>query len=178
MTYDELEKLAEESGFSHMAPLRVDTIELRTEVREACAKNTCKMYDKSWSCPPGCGSLEECGARIAAYKEGIILQSTIELEDSFDIEGMQELGERHKKAVDAFTAELKRRDPGALILGTGACTRCKKCTYPDAPCRFPDELQSSMEGYGMVVSEVCRKNNIPYNYGKNTLTYGGCALVK
>ena len=34
------------------------------------------------------------------------------------------------------------------------------------------------EAYGMVVSEVCKKNDIPYYYGPGTLTYVGCVLVE
>jgi hypothetical protein len=34
-----------------------------------------------------------------------------------------------------------------------------------------------MEAMGMVVSDVCRANNLPYYYGPNTLTYVGCVLV-
>ena len=104
MTYEELEKLAMDSGFNHTAPLDVSTIEVRKEVRDACEQNTCNMYDLCWSCPPACGTLEECGNRIKAYHTGIILQSSIQLEDSFDFEGIMELGERHSKALEAFTS--------------------------------------------------------------------------
>jgi hypothetical protein len=34
-----------------------------------------------------------------------------------------------------------------------------------------------MEGYGMVVSDVCRDNALPYYYGPNTITYTACALL-
>ncbi len=64
-----------------------------------------------------------------------------------------------------------------MIIGTGACTRCEKCTYPDKPCRFPDKMTSSMEALGMVVSDVCRDNGIPYYYGQGTITYVGCVLI-
>ena len=178
MTYEELEKLAMYSGFNHTAPLDVSTIEVRKEVRDACEQNTCNMYDLCWSCPPACGTLEECGDRIKAYHSGIILQSSIQLEDSFDFEGIMELGERHSKALEAFTDEIRKTCPNALVLGAGGCKRCKKCTYPDEPCRFPEKQLSSMEGYGMVVNEVCKKNGIPYNYGKDTMTYVGCALIE
>ena len=64
-----------------------------------------------------------------------------------------------------------------MVLGAGACTICKECTYPDEPCRFPDKMISSMEAYGIVVSDICSANNIPYYYGPNTLTYVGCVLM-
>ena len=52
MTYEQLAKIAEESGFSAWAELDVSTIELKPEVRDMCAANTCGQYGKRWSCPP------------------------------------------------------------------------------------------------------------------------------
>ena len=49
-----------EHGFSHCAPLRVATIEVMGEVRQMCAADKCHAYNRSWSCPPACGTLEEC----------------------------------------------------------------------------------------------------------------------
>ncbi|MBQ1285744.1 MAG: DUF2284 domain-containing protein, partial [Lachnospiraceae bacterium] len=56
------------------------------------------------------------------------------------------------------------------------CNRCKECTYPDAPCRFPEKAVSSMESYGLYVSDVCKKNNVAYNYGPEKMCYSGCFL--
>jgi predicted metal-binding protein len=55
---------------------------------------------------------------------------------------------------------------------------CKTCTYPDAPCRFPEKMSASMEALGMVVSDVCKDNNLPYYYGAGTLTFVGCVLLE
>ncbi len=176
--FNELKELAFECGFSHVGDLDADTIQVRPEVRSACAVNKCQAYGKNWVCPPACGTLEECGERIHQYKKGLILQTTGELEDSFDLEGMEELGEKHSKTFDKFADLVRKQYPNALILGDGACKRCKTCTYPDAPCRFPERQSSAMEAYGMVVSEVCQLNQIPYYYGPGTLTLVGCILVE
>lgn len=58
----ELERMGLEAGFTHVALLKSSTLELMPEVREMCEKNTCHMYNKRWSCPPGwrrSGSLSE-----------------------------------------------------------------------------------------------------------------------
>jgi predicted metal-binding protein len=55
---------------------------------------------------------------------------------------------------------------------------CKTCTYPDAPCRFPEKMSASMEALGMVVSDVCKDNKLPYYYGAGTLTFVGCVLLE
>ena len=64
MDIRKLEKMGMEQGFSHVVLLDCDTIELKPEVRQMCASGSCHKYDKCWSCPPGCGSLEECEARV------------------------------------------------------------------------------------------------------------------
>ena len=175
---DELIQLALENGFTAAAPLPIDALELKEEVRKMCEVNTCGRYNKSWSCPPGCGDLDTLRKRFLSYKKGILVQTTGQLEDSFDIEGIQALSQRHKENFERLTSLLKARFQKLLPMGTGSCTRCKTCTYPDAPCRFPDEAFSSMEAYGLVVSEVCQKCNLPYYYGKDTLTYVACYLFE
>lgn len=176
--YEALKKLALECGFSHVGDLDADTIQVRPEVRSACAANKCQAYGKNWVCPPACGTLEECSQRIHSYKRGLILQTTGELEDSFDLEGMEELTINHMKTFDKFADLIREQYPNALILGDGACKRCKTCTYPDEPCRFLGKQTSAMEAYGMLVSEVCQRNHIPYYYGPGTLTYVGCILIE
>ena len=176
--YEALKKMALDCGFSHVGNLDVDTIRVLPEVRAACAENKCQKYGKNWVCPPACGTLEECQKKLRNYKKGLILQSTTEFEDSFDWEGMRTLAKRHNAVFDAFADQLRKQYPNALILGDGACNRCQTCTYPNAPCRFPDRQSSSMEAFGMVVSEVCKLNNIPYHYGVGTLTYIGCVLIE
>ena len=169
-------KLALEMGFSQAGVLDPATIELKEEVRQMC--RNCGAYDTRWSCPPGCGSLEECRERIGAYKQGILVQTTGQLEDPFDGEGMMETEATHKENFAKLYELLRQQYPGMLALGAGGCRLCKSCAYPDAPCRFPEKMVSSMEANGMVVTEVCRANGLQYNYGPNTITYTSCFLLK
>ena len=115
---------------------------------------------------------------LAKYKSGIIVQSMQELEDSFDIEGLAELGERHGKNFQKLLKRLREDYPGLLALGTGGCNTCKKCTYPDEPCRFPDRLTYSMEGFGLFVNKVCKDNGLEYNHGRDTMTYSACFFLE
>lgn len=174
MNYQELAALAEKTGFTSWGKLDPATIELKPEVRDMCA--ACGMYDKRWSCPPGCGSLEEISGKIRQYSQGILVQSTGDVEDSFDFEAMQEIEAAHKSRFAALHGELAERKIPHLALGAGCCTMCKECTYPDAPCRFPEKMMSSMEACGMVVLEVCQANDLPYYYGSQTMTYTSCIL--
>lgn len=178
MEFAKLEEMAKECGFSYMAALDPKTIDLKPEVRQMCEANTCRRYDKCWSCPPGCGPLEEHAARVAKYKTGILVQTVGELEDNLDIEAMMETEAEHKEHFLEMYAKLRPEYPGMLAIGSGSCTQCKTCSYPDAPCRFPEKMVSSMEAYGMLVVEVCKANNMKYNYGPCTIAYTACFLLE
>ena len=177
MTQEELLRLAKSFGFTAAAPLDPKGIELRSAVRDMCRKNTCGQYAKRWSCPPGCGDLERCRERINAYSAGILVQTTGPIEDSFDFDAIQDIERQHKQRFDAMHEALGKLYPKLLPLGAGCCVRCKTCTYPDRPCRFPEKMVSSMEAYGMLVLEVCKANGLAYYYGPETMTYTSCFLL-
>lgn len=176
MTGEELMQLAREYGFTNTAILDVSTLKALPDVRDMCAVNTCGAYGTKWSCPPGCGELSECEAKMKKYSKGIIVQYIGDIEDTMDWEGIMEAQQKYNEIFLSFMDKFYELYPDGLPLGAGGCTRCKKCTYPDAPCRFPDKMFSSMEAYGLFVSDVCRKNNIPYNYGGEKMCYTGCYL--
>ncbi|MDC7287218.1 DUF2284 domain-containing protein [Blautia schinkii] len=174
----EMEVLGKDIGFSNVAEMDVGTVRLLGDVRRMCESNGCGMYGRNWSCPPACGSLEECEARISGYRRGILVQTVGELEDEFDGEGMMETEARHKDAFVRMHDELKKVFPKLLSIGAGCCTRCKVCSYPDAPCRFPEKQFSSMEAYGMLVTQICQDNGMAYYYGPGTIAYTSCFLLE
>lgn len=178
LSMDEIIGLSREAGFTYTAALDCGTIRLLPEVRQMCEKNTCGMYGKNWCCPPGCGSLEDCGMRLRQYSEGILVQTVGELEDPLDGEGMMEAERLHKEHFMQLETVLRTHYPRLLPIGAGTCTRCKSCTYPDAPCRFPDQSFASMEAYGMLVTQICQDNQLSYYYGPNTIAYTSCFLLK
>ncbi len=178
LDYQELERIGQECGFTHIAPLDASTIQVLPEVRKMCEKNTCRMYGKRWSCPPGAGTLEECEARVRRYTSGILVQTVGELEDELDGEAMMETEALHKENFQRMREVLHKKFPGMLSIGSGCCTRCKECAYPDAPCRFPDDMFASMEAYGMLVTEVCTANGMSYYYGPCTIAYTACYLLE
>lgn len=165
-------------GFSKAIPLKVSDLNFREEVRQMCTENRCGAYGKNWACPPACGTVEECSERAKQYEKGVLVEYIGTIEDSFDIEGMNEISEKYKELFEQMAYKLKMRYPKLLAMGAGGCSRCKVCTYPDAPCRFPDNLHVSMEACGLLVSEVCKACGLPYINGVNTITYIGCFLIK
>lgn len=139
MELEELKNIGNSIGFFKVEELNIDKIKLLPEVRQMCRTDKCHMYGRNWSCPPACGTLEECAADISDYKKGIIVQTKGELEDEFDGEGMMETEALHKEHFVKMHDQLKKFFPKLLSLGAGCCTRCAKCSYPDAPLPFSGE---------------------------------------
>lgn len=177
MTDQELLDLAARCGFDHAGPLNVAAMEFNPAVRDMCAADRCRSYGRCWTCPPGCGTLEEVSARAAAYRRGVLLQSTGEMEDDFDVEAMMDTERLQKERFRAFVDRVREEYPNCLPMSSGSCSVCPACTYPDAPCRFPHLAIPSMEAYGLVVSQVCQDSGLPYYYGPRTITYTACVLV-
>ena len=173
----QLTQLALEQGFDQVGPLDPSMLEFLPEVRDMCAADRCQSYNKTWTCPPACGTLEEISARAAAYRRGVLLQSTGEMEDDFDVEAMMDTERLQKERFRAFVDRVREEYPNCLPMSSGACSVCPACTYPDAPCRFPHLAIPSMEAYGLVVSQVCQDSGLPYYYGPRTITYTACVLV-
>ena len=181
-----LEKLALDCGFTRTGRLDPASMKVRREVRDACAADKCRAYGKSWSCPPACGalaaagSLEECEKLLARYQSGLILQTTGNTEDSFDFESMTRIGEEHNGHLHNFQEKLNSFFPGEkswLLLGSGPCKICGQCSYPKSACNYPEKMLVPVEAMGIVVSDLCVANNVPYYWGPGTLTYTGCLLL-
>ena len=176
----QVEELALAGGFTRTGRIETAAIKPRQEIRDACAADKCRSYGKSWSCPPACGSLEECEAQIRRRKSGLILQTVGGMEDSFDYEAIARTAGEHRARLGAFREKLESFFPPPrpyLLLGDGACANCAKCAYPRSPCRAPEKMIVSMEAMGIWVSDLCSKSGIPYYYGPKTLAFTGCLLL-
>ncbi len=176
MNIEELVKeRKEEFGIHECGTLTTDRIAFSQGVRDLCASNACGHYGRNWSCPPGVGEYEECRAKILSYKNMFVYTTKHDLEDSYDFEGMEEGKVRHGKTSKKLIAALREAtDEQMLILSADGCNFCEKCTYPDAPCRFPDQLFPSVESYGVEVYRLAQELGINYINGANTVTYFGC----
>ena len=175
--HEQLSALAKACGFTHCAPLDVKTLEFLPEVHQMCAANTCGRYNKSWACPPAVGTLEEMRARVKGYAAGLLVQTVGEIEDSYDWDGIQSVAKRQGENFAKLWDELEKIYPSVLAMGTGGCTKCEKCAYPDEPCRFPERMAASMEACGLYVSKLCADNGLAYNYGPEKIAFTACFLL-
>ncbi len=164
------------AGFQDSGVTQTGALRFYREVRETCEGNRCRGYDRSWACPPAVGSLEECRARVLGYEKLQLFSKAYPLGDSMDFSAAGKAMGDFKECARALGKRLRPRLEKLLILSNEGCGRCERCTWPEAPCRFPDELQPSIEGFGFVVSELAKQAGIPYMNGKNTVTFFGAVL--
>lgn len=153
------------------AELPVEKIRFGEDIVAACASNACGRYGKFWTCPPGVGTLEELKAKYTKYRTAFVFTTKHELEDSFDFEGMMRGGKEHQCAESLIFDEVKAAGGALLGAGGGGCQNCAECTYPTAPCRFPERARPSVEACGISVVELARECGVNYHNGPNTVTY-------
>lgn len=171
------------AGFESIGEMDASSLAIREEVRSMCAADLCKSYNRSWSCPPACGSLSFFEKNINAKQVAVVFQTVAKLEDDFDFEGMLEAAQRHEQRFNSFAEaavsdeRVTKFDSTPFFLGAGGCTLCEKCSYPDEPCRHPERLFASMEAAGILVSDACAAARIPYNHGRHTVCYTSCVLI-
>ena len=127
------------------------------------------MYGKSWQCPPGVVTLEALQQKCLCYKNAIIFTTCQPLTDSFDLDGMTQARIVHEQTTDIIVGLFKRESVRAL--SAEGCSLCVECTYPNAPCRYPQKARSSVEANGISVVELAKDCGLHYNNGANTVTY-------
>lgn len=177
MTKEAAIALAEEIGLAGRGIFAAKDLKFLKEVRDMCKTNKCGNYNRIWTCPPACGTLAQSRKKAKEYSWGIILQTTAQMEDEFDGEAIEEASEKQRERFLEYTARLRRAGEEFLAMGSGGCGGgCQTCTYPDAPCRFPEKAFTSMEAYGLLVTDVCKSAATPYYYGRNTVTFTSCVL--
>ena len=167
-------EIAKTAGFETALPIDPKTLKFLPEVRDMC--KACRAYGKKWVCPPGCGSIEEMELRYHRFNSGVAVQTVWNLEDGFDLEGMTQGAENHKKSTSNLLSALAAEKEEILPFGNDGCGICEACTYPDEACRFPDRAYPSLESVGIMVSDMCKSNGITYYYGRNTVALTGAFL--
>lgn len=172
----QIEEISVQSNFFETGYLDVKNLNFYPEIRRICEGNTCRNYGASWACPPAIGTLEACKERVCKYDKMLLFSKRYELADSFDFDGMITGLRDFKDTVDTFNQHIKSVLSDYLLLSNEGCGRCSTCTYPNAPCRFPQSLHHSLEGYGFLVNELAQEAGVHYNNGPNSVTYFGALL--
>lgn len=146
--------------------------------RDMCASNACGVYGKCWMCPPDVGDIDELMAEVGNYDYALVYQTVTELEDSYDFEGMIAAKKRSYPLAQGLRQTFDDpRFARVLHLGAGGCGVCEVCSKRmGEPCRFPEKAMSSLEAYGINVSELAKAAGMKYINGQDTVTYFGAVL--
>ena len=176
--YEKVKETAMQSGMWQTGYINTQDLLFYSEIRKICKENSCRNYGTTWACPPAVGTIEECKKRVMQYEKMLLFSIKYNLKDSYDFEGMENALFSFKDSVDIFDEKLKLFLSDYLLLSNEGCGRCKKCTYPDSLCRFPEHLHHSIEGYGFQIYELAKAAGIKYNNGENTVTFFGGLLFR
>ncbi len=176
---DRLHQLAIERGATYTATIESGSIPFAPELRALCDQNACGRFATCWVGPPAVGEVDDLKAQVRRFPMGIIVQTVDQLEDSFDYEGMVAARKNHMKVFRDIREAFRQAYPEwtMLTLDAGCCDLCPQCTYPDEPCRYPDEAIPSVEAYGINVNPMLTAGGLKYNNGKDTVSYVGLILM-
>lgn len=160
-------------GVQNAAIADASKIRFHGDFRKACEKNVCGKFATSWMGPPAIGSITDLMDRARQFKQGLLVQSVYQLASPFDVKGMEKGGEIHEENFRRILAHLKKNYTfkDFLPLHAGCCHICEKCTYPDEPCRQPENAYASVEAYGIDVMRLEKDSGIPIYNGKNTCSF-------
>lgn len=157
--------------------VRPEEIPFSEKVRYIC-QTECPRYGKSWACPPAVGSVEECRKRCLSYDGGFIFTTVSEGADLENMDAVLSLRSGHER-ITRQTAEIFR-DYFAQVqaFSTESCAICDSCTCPDSPCRHPEYMLPSVEGQGILVTELAEKQGITFLNGSDVVTWFSLILYR
>lgn len=172
-----LKEKIERLPFSKVSEINVSDICFEPSLIELCKQNQCGNYGKCYTCPPLIGNIENLVSKAKSFRNAIVFQKVYKIEDSFDIEGMDEAIKDFTKIVQSVNTICKSEPYDLLVLGAGGCRLCQKCGAIDGiECRFPSNVVPSLESYGINVSKLAQICGMNYINGQNTVTYFGGIL--
>lgn len=174
---DTIVQIALDCGARGARYLPVSAVVTDPVFRRICEGNACGKFGRCYMCPPDIGPVETLMETIRQYPHAVLYQSVGTIEDSFDFEGMMEVGHAHCMLSQRIRERLEEILPGHLHLTGGGCHLCERCAkLDDLPCRYPEKALSSLEGYGIDVYRTSQATDLKYINGENTVTYFGIIL--
>lgn len=156
---------------------RTEELTFSERIRTVCEQE-CPRYGKTWACPPGVGSVEDCRKKCLSYPNGLLISTLTEVRDIADLEETLATRPAHE-AITRQVADLLR-DEGVEVYGlsTESCAICEKCTYPDAPCRHSDKMFPCVESHGIIVTDLAERYGVEYQYGNQVVTWFSLLLYR
>lgn len=170
MNREELEQELLQYPILQYAFLKTEQVSFLQQVRDIC-KNECSRYGTSWSCPPAVGTVKECREKCHQFKNVFVFTTIAEVTDIMNMEETLATRMEHEEITRHVTEIFQRHFGRTLTLSTESCEICKKCSYPDAPCRHPEKMYPCVESYGILVTELAELGKVEFMNGANVVTW-------
>ena len=145
-------------------------------VRTIC-RQECSRYGTTWACPPAIGTVEECRNRCLDYGECFLFSTVAEVSDVANLEETLATRKEHETITAAIEQFLRQRGANCMALSTESCDLCEHCTYPDAPCRFPDKMHPCVESHGIVVCQLAEKYGMDFTLSTTQILWFGLIFL-
>ena len=146
-------------------------LEFNSRIRWIC-ENECPMYGKSWACPPGVGSLNQCKGKCLQHENCLLISSIVEVNDIADMEETLATRPGHEALTNEVAAIMEEMGVKPYILSTEACTICERCAIADGqPCRFPEKMHPCVESHCINVVPILEANGLEFQFGANVVTW-------
>lgn len=168
---EKLEAALSELPLYVYAFLETKDLEFSPRIRHIC-RTECPMYGKSWACPPGVGSVEDCQAKCGKYPQYLLIGTIVEVEDITDLEGGLATRGPHEALTNRVRDLMREQGVEPYILSTEACAVCARCAILDGlPCRLPGKMHPCVESHGIVLTSVLDELGLEFQYGSNIITW-------
>ena len=146
-------------------------LEFSDRVRWIC-EHECAQYGKSWACPPGVGTVEECKAHCLSHESCLVISTITEVPDITDIAQTLATRKDHEAVTDQVAQIMRDMGVEPFVLSTESCAICPRCAILDgAPCCFPEKMHPCVESQGINVVPVLGQNGLEFQYGQNVVTW-------
>lgn len=172
MTYEKIEEIITRYPICQYGFLKTAQLIFSENVRYICKKE-CDRYDKSWSCPPAVGTVEECREKCLRYSHVLVFTTLAEVADSAMLAETLATRKGHEEVTRAICKELSAYKEDFIALSSESCELCETCSWPSAPCRFPDQMLPCIESYGILVTDSAALCDIDFFYDSTTVTWFG-----
>ena len=146
-------------------------LEFSQRIRYICQAE-CPMYGKTWACPPGVGTVEECEKKCRKYDKCLVISSITEVSDIANLQETLDTRGDHEALTNRVAQLLRQQGVEPYVLSTEACAVCQRCAYLDGqPCRFPEKMHPCVESQGINVIPVLEQLGLEFQYGENVVTW-------
>ena len=148
-----------------------DDLEFTDRVRFVCQLE-CPMYGKTWACPPGVGSVEECHGKCKSYVNCLMISTITEVQDIANLSKTLATRAPHEELTNQVRDLMREQGVEPYILSTEACAICDRCAYLDGkPCIHPERMHPCVESHGINVLGLLEDLGLAFQYGENVVTW-------